>query len=184
MKMLLWAVPALLIGMQGAAMADTILPGTEIPVRPDRPIDVSHWDRGRIYPGHVARDVVARDGDVAIPRGSYAELIVRQIGPDQYTLDLESVTVNGQRYAMATSGPQFNMPESSMDNGSGVVAGIIGAIAAANGQQVETRGGEIRVPEGSVLRFQLQEPLHVVGWADPGYMNGEYDYHHEHDWYR
>lgn len=184
MKQMIWTVPALLLGMQLAAVADTILPGTEIPVRPDQPIEVSRWDRGHIYPAHVARDVHARDGDLAIPRGSYAELIVRQISPDRYTLDLESVTVNGQRYAMDTTGPQFNMPRSTMDNGAGIIGNIIGAIAGANGEQVVANGREIRVPAGAVLRFELQEPLRVVQWADPGYMNGEYHYHHEHDWYR
>ena len=60
-------------------------------------IDVSRWDRGRIYPAHIARDVFPRDGDLAIPRGSSAELIVRETGPGQFTLDLESMTVNGRR---------------------------------------------------------------------------------------
>jgi len=184
MKTIIWTIPALFIGMQTAAMAATIAPGTEVPVRPDEPVHVNTWDRGRIYPAHVARDVYGRDGAVAIPQGSSAELIVRQIGPDELALDLESVTVNGQRYAMDTTGPRFNMPESSVNNGSGIVGNIIGAIAAANGEQVETRGRRVWVPEGALLRFQLQEPLHVVQWNDPGYMNGHYHYHHEPDWYR
>jgi hypothetical protein len=170
--------------MPFAARADVVLPGTEIAVRPDNPIDVARWDRGRIYPAHVARDVFARDGDLVIPRGSPVELIVRQVGPGQMSLDIESVTVNGRRYAMDTTGPQFNMPRNSYDNGGGLVGSIIGAIAGANGEQVEPRGSEIRVPAGSLLRFQLQEPLRVVNWGDPGYSNGDYHYHHEHDWYR
>jgi hypothetical protein len=72
MRNFIWAVPAILIGMHSAAIADTVLPGTEIAVRTDQPVEL-HWDRGRIYPAHVARDVVARDGDVAIPRGASAE---------------------------------------------------------------------------------------------------------------
>jgi hypothetical protein len=167
------------------SLADVIPPGMQIEVRSDAPIDVSHWDRGRIYPAHVARDVVARDGDVAIPRGSAAELIVRQIGPGQYSLDLESVTVNGRRYAMDTTGQQFNMPRNSYDNGNGVVGAIIGAIAGANGDQVEARGGAIRVPAGSMLTFRLEEPLRVVDWGDPGYNNDRgYHYHRDRDWYR
>src|SRR5579884_3198557 len=113
MRRILWAVPALFVVVQVAGLAATILPGTEIPVRPDQPIDVNHWDRGRIYPAHVARDVFARDGDVAIPRGSQAELIIRQTGPGQYSVDLESITVNGQRFVMDTAGPQYNMPAST-----------------------------------------------------------------------
>src|ERR1700693_224316 len=99
MRNFIWALPAILIGMQSAALADTVLPGT---VRTDQPIDLHTWDRGRIYPVRIARDVVARDGDVAVPRGAPVELIVRQTGPNELALDLESVTVNGTRYAMDT----------------------------------------------------------------------------------
>ncbi len=184
MKTLLLAIPALFVSMQTAVFAGTILPGTEIQVRPDNPVDVSRWDRGRIYPAHVARDVYAKDGDIAIPRGSYAEIIVRRINPDQYTLDLESITVNGRRYVMDTTGPQYNMPQNDYSNGNGIVGGIIGAIAGANGETVNPRGSQIRVPAGSLIRFQLQEPLHTVGWNDPGdHQNGEH-YHRDNDWYR
>ncbi len=183
MKHLL-AVPIILAGIQGWALADTILPGTRIEVRSDNPIEVTRWDRGRIYPAHVARDVMARDGDVAIPRGSYAELIVRQNGPDQMTVDIESITVNGRRYTMDNTGPQFNMSQSDYTGGGGLVGGIVGAIAGATGAQVETRGGQIRVPAGAVLTFELRQPLHVVNWSDPGYDNNGYHYHRDHDWYR
>ncbi len=174
----------LLIGTQISVFADTIPPGTQIPVRTDTGIEVARWDRGRIYPGHVAQDVYSRDGSVAIRRGAPAELIVRQVGPDQLALDLESVTVNGTRYALDITGPQYNMPRNSYDNGSGLVGSIVGAIAAANGEQVETHGAGIRVPGDTVVTFQLQQPLHVVTWGDPGYQNGEYHYHHDRDWYR
>ncbi len=181
---LVWALPVAMLGMQALVLADTIPPGAVVPVRPDQDIRVNRWDRGRIYSGHVAREVRARDGDIAIPAGSPAELIVRQIGPDQFTLDLESVTVNGQRYAMDTSGPQFNLHRNDYDQGSGLVGAIVGAVEGANGENVEARGDHISVPAGAILRFQLQEPLHVVGWNDPGYDQGGYHYHHEHDWYR
>jgi hypothetical protein len=178
MRKAIFAVPALLIGFQVAALADTIMPGTEIPT-----IDVARWDQGRIYPAHVSRDVRARDGDLAIPQGSYAELIVRQVGPDQFALDLESVTVNGNRYALDTAGPQYNLPRDTYDRGSGLVGSILGAIDDANGHVV-TNGREIQVPAGAVIRFQLREPMRVVNWGDPGYSRGEYHYHREHDWYR
>ena len=184
MKALLLAIPVVLVGMQSAVFADTILPGTEIQVRPDNPVDVSSLDRGRVYPAHVVRDVVARDGDVAIPRGALAEIIVRRMGPDQFILDLESVTANGRRYVMDTSGPQYNMPQQEQENGTGLVGNIIGAIAGANGDRVEPRGAEIRVPAGSLIRFQLQQPLHTAGWNDPGYDQRGQHHHRDHDWYR
>jgi hypothetical protein len=178
----LFAVPLLLAGMQFAARADNIPPGTRIEVRPDGPVVVSQCDRGRIFAAHVARDVFARDGDLAIPAGSYAEMIVRKVGPDEMTLDLESVTVNGRRYVMDAAGPQFNTDQ--YRQGDGLVGSIVGAIAGATGGQVEYRGGRIHVPAGSMLTFQLQAPLHIVNWADPGYTRDGNHYHHDHDWYR
>src|SRR5579871_3520579 len=105
MRHFFWLIPALFITTQFSAKADTVLPGTEIAVRTQGPIQVNRWDRGRIYMGNVARDVVARDGDLAIPAGSPVELIVREVGPDRMTVDIESVTVNGRRYVMDTTGP-------------------------------------------------------------------------------
>ncbi|HLG99530.1 MAG TPA: hypothetical protein VKX49_24695 [Bryobacteraceae bacterium] len=182
MRNFLWMIPAALIAMPFSAKADTVLPGTEIAVRTDGPIHVNQWDRGRIYTGRVARDVVARDGDVAIPAGAPVELIVREVGPGQMSIDIESVNVNGHRYVMDTSGPEFN--SQAYNNGNAVVGAILGAIAGANGENVITRGSEIRIPADAVLRFQLQEPLHVVGWQDPGYQNNGYHYHRDRDWYR
>src|SRR5689334_18605675 len=127
MKHLL-ALPLILGGLQFAAWADYVPAGTEISVRADQPITVARWEKGRIYPGRVSRDVRSRDGDIAVPRGSYAEMIVRQVGPNQLALDLESVTVNGRRYVMDTTGPQFNANRGSYDNGAGIVGSIVGAL--------------------------------------------------------
>ncbi|HTW63895.1 MAG TPA: hypothetical protein VME17_04725 [Bryobacteraceae bacterium] len=183
MRNLLWASPLIFFGMQICASADTILPGTQIQVRTDQPVMMHIWDPGRIYPARVAKDVFARNGDLAIPRGSYAELIVREIGPNQMALDLESVTVNGMRYVMDTSGPQFNMPNGEYNNGAGLIGSVIGAISG-NNVQVETEGNGIRVPDNAAITYQLQEPMHVAGWNDPGYTRDGEHYHHEGDWYR
>ena len=183
MKSLLWAAPAVFLGMQICASADTIAPGTQIPVRVEQPIQLHEWDRGRIFPGQIARDVYASDGHLVIQRGALAELIVRQTGPGQMALDLESVTVNGRRYAMDTTGPEFNTRRQLYDNGAGLIGAIVGAIAGDQGQ-MEARGGEIRVPAGAVITFQLQEPLRIVTWGDPGYERDRYHYHRDSDWYR
>jgi hypothetical protein len=84
-------------------------------------------------------------------------------------LDRESVTVNGRRYAMDTSGSEFRTNQ-DYDNGAGLLGNIVGALSGGR-VQVETRGNEIRVPEGSIIRFQLGEPLHAVRWGDPGYRS-------------
>src|ERR1700693_4456180 len=98
MKNLILAIPAILIGFHVSARANQLDPGTEITVRTDESINLDKWDRGRIYPAVVDRDIYARDGALAIPRGSPAELIVRQVGPHDLALDLESITVRHRRY--------------------------------------------------------------------------------------
>ena len=163
-------------------LAEGIPPGTDIQVRLDGRIEMSTWDRGRIYPAYITEDVIAKDHDVSIPRGSQVELIVREVAPGQYTLDIESITTNGQRYAVDTSGPQVNVPRD--DGSNGLIGAIAEGIAGTVGEQVETKGREIRLPVGSLITFRLLEPLRVVNWKDPGYQQGLYHYHSEHDWYR
>jgi hypothetical protein len=85
-------------------------------------------------------------------------------------LDLESVVVNGQRYAIRTD---TNRYESARDYG--IVGSIVGAI---NGGEV--RGRTIRIPRDSVITFRLQRPLEL-GVADTGVNRNGYHYH---DWYR
>jgi hypothetical protein len=159
------------------AKADTVSVGTQIQVRPDAEIRVDKWDRGRIYYGHVARDVTARNGVIAIPRGSNVELIIRQRGPNRLAIDIESVTVNGRRYVMDSSGPQFRTRD--YENGAGLVGSIVGAVTG-----VTTDGNSIVVPRDSVLSFQTQAPLHIVDWPDPGYERDRCHYHRDPDWYR
>lgn len=177
MRSLLCLTSTIFIAMQLTARADTVLAGTQIQVRPDSEIKVSKWDRGRIYTGYVERDVRAADGDVTIPRGSTVELIVRQVGPERMAIDLESVTVNGRRYVLDSSGPTFHTGE--YESGGGLVGAIVGAVAG-----VRSDGDEIFVPAESVLSFQTRAPLHVVGWQDPGYERDGHHYHRDHDWYR
>lgn len=107
MRILTWIVPTLLFGVQICASAATILPGTQIAVRTDRPIDIHIWDPGQRYPAHVAQNVFAGNGDLAVPAGSPAVLMVRESSPSQMELDVEFITVNGARYTLDTTGPRF-----------------------------------------------------------------------------
>ena len=71
-------------------------PGTTITVRTNEPIDSSRTDY-RVYTATVDRGIRADNGDLAIPRGATAELIVRSARDNDLILDLESVTINGTR---------------------------------------------------------------------------------------
>ena len=176
MRPLLLLPSALLFCMPFALRADVIERGTEIAVRTESPIRVSQWDRGRIYNARVARDVTARDGEVAIPRGATVELIVRRIGDNDLALDLESVTVNGRRYVVDNAaGPEFDAR-----NGTGLVGAIVGALSGNDVAQ----GREVRIGADSVITYRLREPMRVVDWQDPGYSRDRYHYHRDNDWYR
>src|SRR5882724_2524284 len=95
-------------------------PGTIVPVRLNQTIDVERRDN-RIYYGIVDQDVRGDNGRLAIPRGSNIELMVRIAPDNDLILDLESVTVNGERYAIRTA---VNRVESRPD----MVGSIVGAI--------------------------------------------------------
>jgi hypothetical protein len=145
-----------------------ITPGTMVAVRPSESIDVDRKDY-RVYRGTVDQDVRGDNGRLAIPRGSSVELMVRVQPDNDLSLDLESVTVNGQRYAIRTDA---NHVESAHDNS--LVGAIVGAI---NGGQV--RGRAVRIPRDTLLTFRIQRPLDM-GVADRGV---DREGHHYHDWY-
>src|SRR5579862_9309856 len=99
-----YLLPVIFLGLALTLLAarpndrDFVPRGTEIRIHTQSPVDVAKWDRGRIFQAEIARDVVNRDGNVVIPRGAHCEMIVREVAPQQLTLDLESITVNGRRY--------------------------------------------------------------------------------------
>jgi hypothetical protein len=149
----------------------------------------------------VDQDVVNRNGNVAIPRGANVELLVKKIAKNQIALDLESVTVNGQRYGIQTQDSVVNSQQSDglgansrtgeFLGGGAVIGAIIGAIAgggkgaaiggglgaaAGAGTQVLTRGKTVNVPAESLVTFRLQQPLQT-GVADSGFIRNGQHYH-------
>jgi len=139
-----------------------------IAVRPNESIDVERKDN-RVYYGVVDQDVRGNNGQLAIPRGSNVELIVRVERDNDLILDLESVTVNGQRYAIET---QANRVESNRDNS--LVGAIVGAVSGG-----EVRGRSVRIPRNTLLTFRIERPLNI-GVADRGI---DREGRHYHDWY-
>jgi hypothetical protein len=143
-------------------------PGTISPVRTNETIDVERRDN-RVYHGTVDLDIRGENGRIAIPRGANAELMVRVAPDNDLILDLESVVVNGQRYAIRTDP---NRIESQRDNS--LVGAIVGAIKGG-----QARGRAVRVPRDSVVTFRLERPLDM-GVVDRGVTRDGYHYH---DWY-
>ena len=141
-------------------------PGTTITVRTNEPIDSSRTDY-RVYTATVDRGIRADNGDLAIPRGATAELIVRSARDNDLILDLESVTIGGHRYAVRTD-------RQRVDSGNNNLIGqIVGAI---NGDHERY----VRLQSGTQLGFRLDQPLDV----DVSDLGVTRDGHHYHDWYR
>jgi hypothetical protein len=186
-----------------SAQSDTVRAGREIAIRTSESIDARSPSDSRIYRGVVERDVRSEDGRVMIPSGSNAELILRNSTRDEVVLDLESVDVHGQRYAVSTEnesvqaggsekqGVGANRRTGKYVGGGAVIGSIIGAIAgggkgaaigAAAGAgagavgQTVTRGGNVRVPAESLITFRLDRDLRV-GIRDEGYDRNGYHYH-------
>jgi hypothetical protein len=173
-----------------AARQVVIPTGTEVSVRTNENIDSSAASVGQKFSGMIAEDVMGSSGQVAIPKGSNAELVIRSVqsggitkGPE-LTLDLASVDVHGQRYVVNTAELQRNNGQglganrrtAEMVGGGAALGTLIGAIAgqgkgaaidavagaaAGAGTQVLTRGKEVKVPAESVLQFKLNQPLRL-----------------------
>jgi hypothetical protein len=146
---------------------ERIDPGTRIVVRTTEGIDVERRDE-RIYRGLVDQDVRGENGRLAIPRGSRVELKVRVAPDNDLILDLESVEVNGQRYALKADADRV---EARRDNS--LVGAIVGAVTG-----VEVKGRVVRVPRDSVLTFRIDRPL-IVGVPDRGYDRDGNHYHRD-----
>ena len=176
----------------GTAIADhRLIPsGSEIRVRTDETIDSNNARSGQRFSASIERDVVGSTGDVLIPRGSRATLVIRQLttsdsgNAKEMALDMDSVNLNGVRYRVSTEdveksrrdGLGKNKRTATMTGGGAAVGAIIGAIAgggkgaaigaiagagAGAAAQVLTRGKEVKVPAESVLTFKLDQPLNL-----------------------
>jgi len=54
--------------------------------------------------GIIDEDVVGTNGRLLIPRGATVELLARPAANDEVRLDLDSILINGQRYAVNATG--------------------------------------------------------------------------------
>jgi len=173
--------------------------GAVLPVRTNERISAERVD-GRVFTGSVDHDVVGENGQVAIPRGSPVELIVRVAHDQDLILDVESVTVDGQRYAVAAGadridakdGPGTGAARTGKFVGGGAVLGAILGAAAGGGKgaaigaavgagagataEIATSGREVRVPSESLVTFRIEQPL-ILGVSDSGYDRDGDHYH-------
>jgi hypothetical protein len=165
--------------------------GAEIAVRTEETIDSGKAVEGQTFSAEVTRDVRDQAGDVVIPRGSNAQIVIVSSskgghfhGTSDLVLDLASVSVDGRLYKVHTvpleergkSGVGLNKRTAEYSGGAAAVGAIIGAIAgggkgaaigAGSGAgagavaEILTKG-TIKVPVESILTFRLDQPLRVT----------------------
>jgi len=165
--------------------------GTEISVRNEETIDSGKVAEGQTFPAEVTKDVLDGEGNVVIPAGANAQIVIRSAskggkirGASDLVLDLATVAIDGRQYDLSTAdlnqkgheGVGVNRRTGEFSGGGAAIGAIIGAIAgggkgaaigAGSGAgagaltQVLTKG-TIKVPVESVLTFKLDQPLRVT----------------------
>ncbi len=173
----------------GAAGSGKVIPvGTEITIRTDERIDSKDSTTGQLYSATVSEDVQDASGGIAIPAGTPAQLVVRDITTGgavhspELVLDLFSISVKGQEYRVVSADVDVNSKKGVGANrrtaefgGGGAAIGAllggifgggkgagIGAAAGAGGgvlTQVFTRGKQVKIPAEAVLTFRLDRTL-------------------------
>ena len=162
--------------------------GTEISVRNDATIDSERTQPGELFPATITAFVTDTAGADAIPGGSRAQLVVRNIEgggavhTPELVLDLFSVTVNGKEYRVASSNVDFagreglgaNKRTAEFTGGGAGIGALLGAafgggkgaaIGAGSGAvggaltQLFTRGKKIKVPAETEMTFRLDRTL-------------------------
>jgi len=166
--------------------------GSELSIRMNEAIDSGTAQEGQRFDAQLTRDARDANGNVVIPRGSRASVVIKSAskgghfrGASDLVLDLQTVTIHQKQYRIdaadisqkGKSGVGANKRTATYGGGGAALGAIIGAIAgggkgAAIGAgagagagvltQVLTKGGSIKVPAESVLTFSLDKSLWVT----------------------
>ncbi len=91
-----------LLKAQDIGPMETVPAGTTISIRTNDRVDTRRSD-GQVFGGAVSQQITNETGRVIVPRGAHAEFTVRNLSDHSLALDLETVDVNGVRYAVTTS---------------------------------------------------------------------------------
>lgn len=170
----------------------TLPEGTQISIRTNENIDSKTARVNQTFPAEVAQDVLGANGQVEIPKRSPATLILREVkagsttGTPELALDLNTIHVNGHTYHVSTNDIQKSAQNQGIGKnkrtgeyvgggaalgtllgaiaggGKGAAIGAVAGAAAGGGAQVLTKGKDVKVPAETVLKFQLDQPLHLV----------------------
>jgi uncharacterized protein YcfJ len=157
--------------------------GTRLTIVTNEQIDSNTANSNQVYSGQADQDVTDNAGEIIIPRGSPAELVIRTFSSgNEMTLDVQAITVNGRRYRISTAplrqngrnGPGMNKRTAEMVGGGALIGTIIGAVvghgkgaaigaavgaAGGAGAEVLTKGNQVSIPAETVLTFSLNNSV-------------------------
>jgi hypothetical protein len=178
------AVPA---GAPVASKGVEVSAGTQIAIRMIDDIDSERDTLGQTFRASVDEAVMV-NGETRIPRG--ADVIIKLVddkqsgrltGRTELTLDVVSMTVNGQVVDVATQNVTMASESRTAQTaktagGLAAVGAVIGAIAGGGkgaaigaatgagvgtGVQVATKGQKVKVPSETRLTFVLEQPIRL-----------------------
>jgi hypothetical protein len=164
--------------------------GADLTIRTNEEINATSAAAGRTYSAVLDKDVMDASGNIAIPKGSEARLVVKDASSGGTTssgnlvLDLQSINVGGQSYLVNTAdvtqggdrGIGKNKRTAEMVGGGAVLGTLLGALAgggkgaaigavagaaAGGAAQVLTKGKEVKVPAETVLTFRTEQPMRL-----------------------
>ncbi len=171
-----------------AATPRVVVPaGTVITVRLIDSVDSDVAGAGEKFrasldqPLQVGTEVIASRGADALVQVVRVEQSGRLSGREEVALDLYELTINGKKYAVATSYAEVQGESRGRDTakkagGGAVLGAIIGGIAgggrgaaigatagagAGTAIQVMTKGEKVKIPSESRLDFTLKQPLAI-----------------------
>jgi hypothetical protein len=157
--------------------------GTRLAILTNEQIDSNTANTNQVYSGQADQDVTDNAGEIIVPRGSPAELVIRTFSSgNEMTLDVQAITVNGRRYRISTvplrqtsrNGLGVNKRTAEMVGGGALIGTIIGAVvghgkgaaigaavgaAGGAGAQVLTKGKQVSIPGETVLTFSLNNSV-------------------------
>jgi hypothetical protein len=133
--------------------------GTELVVRTVETIDSRRVGADQSFAAIVEHQISDASGRVIIPARSSVQLVIRQLqsagtrGSPDMVLDVQSITVDGRRYAVGTVAAAI-----ASDHKGAAIGLLIGAADGAATQML-TKGRDVKVPPDTVLRFLLDKPV-------------------------
>lgn len=170
---------------------ETLPIGTEIVVRPNEAINSQSAKENQAFAAQTDQNVMGGSNNVVIPKGSPVELVIRKVssggvtGSPDMMLDVQSITVGGQRYLVSTADLQqksdtgigANKRTAEAVGGGAALGAIVGAVvgkgkgaaigaavgaAGGAGTQILIKGKEVHVPAETVLNFKLDQTVSLT----------------------